>query len=40
MRIEDSTLRDNASRGFETPGLPGVFFLGARRPTLQRSRLR
>ena len=29
-----STLRHNPSLGFETPGLPGIFFLGARRPTL------
>ena len=29
-----STLRDNRSLGFETAGLPGVFFLGARPPRL------
>lgn len=29
-----STLRHNPSRGFETAGLPGIFFLGARRPAL------
>ena len=29
-----STLRRNRSLGFETPGLPGIFFLGARRPLL------
>jgi hypothetical protein len=29
-----STLRHNPSLGFETPGLPGIFFLGARRPAL------
>ena len=29
-----STLRHNRSLGFETPGLPGIFFLGARRPLL------
>jgi predicted outer membrane repeat protein len=29
-----STLRANRSQGFETPGLPGVFFLGARPPRL------
>ncbi|BFU43100.1 hypothetical protein KRMM14A1004_13370 [Krasilnikovia sp. MM14-A1004] len=40
MRIEGSTLRDNPSRGFETAGLPGIFFLGARRPTIENSRLR
>ncbi|GAB1693708.1 hypothetical protein [Krasilnikovia sp. M28-CT-15] len=40
MRIEDSTLRHNPSRGFETAGLPGIFFLGARRPAIENSRLR
>ncbi|MGB2570383.1 hypothetical protein ACPFP2_18305 [Micromonospora citrea] len=29
LRIEDSTLRRNPSAGFETRGLPGIFFLGA-----------
>ncbi len=29
-----STLRHNPSLGFETAGLPGIFFLGARRPAL------
>jgi hypothetical protein len=29
-----STLRRNPSLGLETPGLPGIFFLGARRPAL------
>lgn len=29
-----STLRHNPSLGFETPGLPGIYFLGARRPSL------
>ena len=29
-----STLRHNPSLGFETRGLPGIFFLGARRPAL------
>ncbi|MEV4490948.1 hypothetical protein AB0K04_12605 [Micromonospora coxensis] len=29
LRIEDSTLRRNTSAGFETKGLPGIFFLGA-----------
>ncbi|SCG70807.1 hypothetical protein GA0070560_1376 [Micromonospora halophytica] len=29
LRIEDSTLRRNSSAGFETRGLPGIFFLGA-----------
>ncbi|WP_202961826.1 hypothetical protein [Megalodesulfovibrio gigas] len=26
--IENSTLRDNPSAGFETPGYPGIFYLG------------
>jgi hypothetical protein len=29
-----STLRRNVSKGFETTGLPGIFFLGARSPSL------
>ncbi|MEV4479856.1 hypothetical protein [Micromonospora coxensis] len=29
LRIEDSTLRRNTSAGFETKGMPGIFFLGA-----------
>lgn len=29
-----STLRRNPSKGFETAGLPGIFFLGARPPSL------
>jgi hypothetical protein len=40
MRIESSTLRRNPSHGFETGGLPGIFFLGARRPTVVASVLR
>ncbi|MFJ6196677.1 hypothetical protein [Micromonospora sp. NPDC092111] len=39
MRIEGSTLRRNPSAGFETKGLPGIFFLGARAPTLTTSHL-
>jgi hypothetical protein len=34
MRIERSTMRHNPSDGFETQGLPGIFFLGASRPTI------
>jgi hypothetical protein len=34
MRIEQSTLRHNRSAGFETRGFPGIFFLGARPPTV------
>ena len=37
MAIADSVLRGNPSAGFETPGLPGIFFLGAGRPTITRS---
>ncbi|MBA2955736.1 hypothetical protein GON03_15485 [Nocardioides sp. MAH-18] len=40
MRIRHSTLERNPSAGFETPGLPGIFFLGARRPTVTDSVLR
>ncbi|MEH0970763.1 hypothetical protein V6U77_06450 [Micromonospora sp. CPCC 205546] len=39
MRIENSTLRRNPSDGFETRGYPGIFFLGARNPTLTGSTL-
>jgi hypothetical protein len=39
MRIEGSTLRRNPSDGFETQGLPGIFFLGASRPTINGSKL-
>jgi hypothetical protein len=39
MAIEGSTLRNNPSDGFETRGLPGIFFLGARSPTLTDSTL-
>jgi hypothetical protein len=31
LLVERSTLRRNPSDGFETAGLPGIFFLGARR---------
>ncbi|WP_193614152.1 hypothetical protein [Nocardioides lijunqiniae] len=40
MLIRRSRLIRNPSRGFETRGLPGIFFLGARRPTIVRSVLR
>ena len=39
MRIEGSTLRRNRSAGFETAGFPGIFFLGARPPTVSGSTL-
>jgi hypothetical protein len=40
MRIRRSTLEFNLSEGFETQGLPGIFFLGARRPSVTHSVLR
>jgi hypothetical protein len=40
MSIESSTLRRNPSDGFETRGYPGIFFLGARNPTVTNSTLR
>jgi hypothetical protein len=40
MSIEDSTLQRNKSAGFETRGFPGIFFLGARNPSVVRSTLR
>jgi hypothetical protein len=39
MSIDGSTLRRNPSTGFETRGFPGIFFLGARNPTVTRSTL-
>jgi predicted outer membrane repeat protein len=40
MSITDSTLQDNPNDGFHTPGLTGIFFLGARRPAITGSILR
>ena len=40
MTIRNSTLRRNPSAGFETAGLPGIFFLGARKPAVIGSALR
>jgi hypothetical protein len=40
LAISDSELRRNPSDGFETRGLPGIFFLGAGRPAIVRSVLR
>ena len=34
MSLDASTLRRNPSKGFETAGLPGIFFLGARTPAI------
>nr|MDT0656708.1 hypothetical protein [Micromonospora sp. DSM 115978] len=39
LRIESSTLRRNPSDGFETQGLPGIFYLGAGRPVVSGSTL-
>lgn len=39
MTIDHSTLSRNRSDGFETGGLPGIFFLGARKPTIISSKL-
>jgi hypothetical protein len=39
MTIRDSTLRHNPSAGFETTGLPGIFFLGAHAPAITGSHL-
>jgi hypothetical protein len=40
MSIRDSTLEDNPNDRFHTPGLPGIFFLGARPPAIVGSTLR
>ena len=40
MAIRDSTLEDNPNDRFHTAGLPGIFFLGARPPTIMGSTLR
>jgi hypothetical protein len=40
MAITDSTLQDNANDTFHTPGLAGIYFLGARRPAITGSVLR
>ncbi len=40
MRIADSTLEHNRNAGFQTAGLAGIFFLGARPPAIVRSVLR
>ncbi len=39
MTIENSTLQDNPSHGFETRGFPGIFFLGAQPPATPGSTL-
>jgi hypothetical protein len=35
MAIRDSTLHHNPNDRFQTPGLPGIYFLGARRPSIR-----
>jgi hypothetical protein len=40
MSIAHSTLENNPNDGFHTAGLPGIFFLGARRPVITSSTLR
>jgi hypothetical protein len=40
LTIKDSTLRSNPSTGFETSGYPGIFFLGAGKPSVTGSTLK
>lgn len=40
MSITGSKLIGNPSDGFETPGLPGIYFLGAHKPTIRNSVLK
>lgn len=40
MAIRASTLEANPNAGFHTPGLPGIYFLGARRPSITGSVVR
>jgi hypothetical protein len=40
LAIEHSTLTHNPNAGFQTAGLPGIFFLGAARPTITASLVR
>ncbi len=40
LEIAHSTLRRNPNLGFHTAGLPGIFFLGAHRPTIRSSILK
>ncbi|MEU4623631.1 hypothetical protein AB0G04_27140 [Actinoplanes sp. NPDC023801] len=39
LSIRNSTLRRNTSEGFESDGLPGIFYLGAGSPSISGSRL-
>ena len=40
MKIANSTLIDNPNDRFHTPGLAGIYFLGAHRPTITHTTLR
>jgi hypothetical protein len=40
MRVRNSKLQHNPSAGFETAGLPGIFFLGQSRPAITGSTLK
>ena len=40
LRITDSILENNPSRGFETAGFPGIFFLGRGAPQVTNSTIR
>jgi polymorphic membrane protein len=40
VSIRNSRLIHNVNDGFQTAGLPGIYFLGARRPSIIRSELR
>ena len=40
LAITGSRLVGNPSKGFETPGLPGIYFLGAHAPTIRHSVLK
>lgn len=40
MAIRNSTLQHNPNDRFHTPGLPGIYFLGARRPAISHSVVR
>jgi polymorphic membrane protein len=39
LAIADSVLQRNRNDGFQTPGLPGIYFLGAGRPAISHSTL-
>jgi predicted outer membrane repeat protein len=40
LSIDHSALTDNVNDAFHTPGLPGIYFLGAHRPSIIHSKLR